>query len=96
MESANPMPKHNPFVVEEVIAQPRERVEFVKLTLLIDANVTVQGSVSGKSYVFFGAGSIADVDKRDVDALLQKRQGGRQCCGGTEFGNRVFEIVLEK
>lgn len=96
------MPKHyQPSVeeelpykkVEEVAARPRERVELVKLALLIDANVKVQGSVSGKTYVFSGAGSIADVDKRDVNDLLQKRQGGRQCCGGTDNGNRVFELA---
>ena len=81
--------------VKEVIAQPRERVESEKLVLLIDANVRVQGSVSGKMYVFSGAGSIVDVDKRDMNDLLQKRQGGRQCCGGGEFGNQVFEF-LEK
>jgi len=94
------MPKYHPSSVdekvEEVIAPPRERVEFVKLTLLIDAKVQVQGSVSGKTYVFSGAGSIVDVDKRDVNDLLQKRQGGRQCCGsGETTGNRVFES-LEK
>jgi hypothetical protein len=82
--------------VEEVIAPPRERVESEKLVLLIDAKVQVQGSVSGKSYVFSGAGSIVDVDKRDVNDLLQKRQGGRQCCGsGETTGNQVFEF-LEK
>jgi len=101
VEGTNPMSKHssysvkNAVYVEEVTAPLMERVESAKLVLLIDAKIRVQGSVSGKSYVFSGAGSIVDVDKRDVNDLLQKRQGGRQCCGSGEFGNQVFEF-LEK
>jgi hypothetical protein len=103
VESANQMPKHSTYSVkeevekvEEVTVRPRERAETVKIALRIDAKVQVQGSVSGKTYLFSGAGSVVDVDKLDVDALLQKRQGGRQCCGGTDNGNQVFETVTEK
>lgn len=95
------MPKHNSHGVnpvdpwkslEKITAPPREQAETKKLVLLIDTKLLIQGSVSGKSYVFNGAGSIVDVDILDVEDLLQKRQGGRQCCGGTEFGNRAFEL----
>lgn len=101
MEGTDKMPKHNPSSVEPVdpwksleriTASPREQAETVTLTLLIDTRLQVQGSISGKSYVFSGAGTTVDIDKRDVDDLLQKRQGGRQCCGGTEYGNQVFEL----
>ena len=101
MESANPMPKHDPFSVNEnqypkkveTVTPPKEQVTLKRLTLLIDANVRVTGIVSGRQYEFNGAGSSTDVDIRDVDDLLQKRQGGRQCCGGTDTGNQVFELT---
>lgn len=101
MESANPMSKYRAPSIEnyerkvETVTPPREQVVLQKLTLLIDAKVRVTGIVSGRQYEFNGAGSSTDVDIRDVNDLLQKRQGGRQCCGGTENGNRVFEIVKE-
>lgn len=104
MESANPMSKHSSRSLAQQLnieygrvetvtpAAQNEQVATVRLTLLIDAKINVRGNVSGKQYVFDGAGSVVDVDARDVDDLLKKRQGGRQCCGGTEVGNRVFEL----
>jgi len=59
----------------------------------IDAKVRVTGYVTGNSYVFNGAGSVVYVDEKDVEKLLEKRQGGRQCCGGTGNGNAVFSLV---
>lgn len=91
MESADTMSKYSSVKVEEVIPEPSEQVS-VRLQLQIDAKVSVTG-VSGKKYVFNGAGSIVDVDEMDAEYLLQKRQGGRQCCGGTGFGNQVFALV---
>ena len=101
MESANPMPKHYQSGVDEnayskkveTVTPPREQVVLKNLTLLIDAKVRVRGVISGRQYEFSGAGSSADVDIRDVDDLLQKRQGGRQCCGGSDTGNQVFELT---
>jgi len=100
MESANPMPKYDSSSVGEnayskkveTVTPPRERVVLQKMTLLIDAKVRVRGAVSGRQYEFSGAGSSADVDIRDVDDLLGKRQGGRQCCGGSDIGNQVFQL----
>lgn len=94
------MPKYSPPSVGEnayskkveTVTPPRERVVLKKLTLLIDAKVRVRGVISGRQYEFSGAGSSADVDIRDVDDLLGKRQGGRQCCGGSDIGNQVFQL----
>lgn len=65
------------------------------MTLLIDATVKITGQYSGRNYVFSGAGSVQDVDERDVEWLLERRQGGRQCCGGGATGNVVFQLAEE-
>jgi hypothetical protein len=77
----------------EKISPPPEQVETVPVVLMLDAIVTVTGEVSKRVYKFSGAGSIVNVDKLDVEFLLQKRQGGRQCCGGTQDGNQVFALA---
>ena len=95
------MSKRNLHSVKEEEDQPVERVVEVKsyksatvaVQSLIDATIKATGYVTGNSYVFNGAGSVVDVDERDVEQLLEKRQGGRQCCGGTGFGNAVFSLA---
>lgn len=87
------MPKHSPIARYNV---PKPVRECVQVTLLIDSNVVVTGSVSGERYVFKGAGSVVDVDIRDVESLLEKRQGEKQCCGGTGNGNKVFELLTKE
>lgn len=78
--------------VERVEAKAIE-YKTVLVQLGIDAKVKVTGYVTGNSYLFNGAGSVVDVDERDVQNLLEKRQGGRQCCGGTDYGNAMFSLV---
>ena len=65
----------------------------VKVVLCIDAKMKVTGEYSGQEYLFERAGSIQDVDTRDVEWLLSKRQGGRRCCGGGEEGLQVFQLA---
>lgn len=64
-----------------------------KVRSLIDSRLFYTGQVSQRQYEWHGAGSVVDVDERDVPELLAKHIGGRSCCGG-QFtqGNRVFEI----
>ena len=50
--------------------------------LQIDCNLKIRGSVSGKDYFFPGAGSVVDVDERDVPKMLEKALG-RPCCSPT-------------
>jgi len=66
-----------------------------KLRLMIDSNLKITGKFSGRSYLFNGAGSVQDVEETDVEWLLERRQGGRQCCGGGATGNVVFELAGE-
>lgn len=65
----------------------------VKVRLMIDAIFKVENTPSGREYVFPGAGSVQDVDERDVDFLLAKQQGERRCCGGGVGGNVIFALA---
>ena len=104
MESTNQMPKYHTRDLEdyqplEKVPSPLEQVDTVlnvAIVCMIDSVVKVTGTVSGKTYQFSGAGSVVNVDKKDVQWLLDKRQGERQCCGGTGNGNIVFALASEK
>ena len=87
------MPKRRTRNVETVRVPEPPPVVTQKLRLLIDSNVKVTGKYSGRNYLFSGAGSVVDVDQIDVEWLLERRQGGRQCCGGGAMGNVVFELA---
>ncbi len=78
--------KHQNKVEEVHVPKP----ETTKIVSALDAKTTVIGKYSGRNYLFDGAGSIQDVDNRDVEWLLEKRQG-RQCCGGGE-GATLFHL----
>lgn len=95
MESANKMPKHSLSSLEAVekVYAPKYSISKKSVRLMLDVKTVVTGYVTGNSYVFDGAGSVQDVDERDVENLLEKRQGGRQCCGGTGYGNAMFELA---
>lgn len=54
-----------------------------QLVLLKDLTLIIRGSVSGNEYRFNGAGSIVDVDERDVEELLRK-DSRRSCCGSDQ------------
>ena len=79
----------------EVVHVPEPEFVSKKIRLLIDSNVRITGKYSGRNYLFNGAGSVQDVDETDVEWLLERRQGGRQCCGGAAEGNVVFELAEE-
>lgn len=50
------------------------------VVLTKDLIMQVVGAVSGVLYTWNGAGSVVNVDERDLPELLSKR-GGRSCCG---------------
>ena len=75
--------------VEEIVVA--DTINSVQVQSLLDATVTYTGQVSGKSYVWSGAGAIVEVDKSDVSELLAKRRGKKPCCGAPE--QKVFQIA---
>lgn len=99
------MPKHNPRNITnsfsemeknmkvEIIEIPLAtgEVKTVKMVSALEAKTYVTGKYSGREYLFDGAGSIQDVDDRDVNWLLEKRQG-KACCGGGD-GAQLFYIA---
>lgn len=64
-----------------------------RIRLLIDAKVEITGTVTNTKYLFQGAGSIVEVEREDVNEILNKKRG-RSCCGGTS-GRNIFELVEE-
>ena len=107
MEGAGKMQKHSTQrlsrSLEDAVRQkelnfvaPQElhkELHRVKMVSLIDARIKVTGKYSGREYLFERAGSVQYVDQTDVEWMLEKRQGERQCCGGTERGNKVFALA---
>lgn len=93
MESAGTMPKYRSYsdVKVETVKVPEPESRTVVSAL--DAKTVVTGKYSGREYVFNGAGSIQNVDNRDVEWLLEKRQG-KGCCGGGG-GAQIFYLVEE-
>ena len=90
MESAGQMPKPNSRKrVEEVktvdtvetVKVPKPVFNYRRVVSGLDAKLYVTGEYSGREYLFDGAGSVVDVDTRDVEWLLEKRQA-KGCCGG--------------
>lgn len=63
----------------------------IKVQSLIEANISLTGKATGRQYTWAKAGDIADVDERDVEDLLTKRLGKKQCCGSG--GNKIFQLV---
>lgn len=78
--------EYSPKVVEIVLPPSTTQ----KVVLLIDSLTKIQGAVTKEIYVFNGAGSVVDVDERDVPALLGKKLG-RGCCNPTP--SHYFELV---
>lgn len=73
--------------VSSKVEEIREFVDFdlpaptvQQLVLLKDVKLIIPGPVTGKEYIFDGAGSVVDVDDIDVPGLLEKKNQ-RSCCG---------------
>lgn len=75
----------------EVFIQPETpAVSVQKLVLLQPLNLKINGPVTGTEYMFPGAGSIVEVDARDAEIMILKRQ--KSSCCGNEPGY-YFQLV---
>ncbi len=62
----------------------------VTVRLLKNTRYKITG-ISGKNYVFDGAGSVLQVDSEDVDLLMKKNENRpNSCCGGAS-PSKIFE-----
>ena len=66
-------------------------IETTKLVLKKNLKLNTVGSETGNIYHFGGAGSVVDVNNRDVPKMLEMGLGGR-CCGGST-STPYFEVV---
>lgn len=80
-------------MVEEI--PPEVTIKYIKVQSLIDSHFIYDGRASGKRYEWLGGGAIVDVLPEDVPELLEKRLGKSLCCGNSQDGNRVFQVVGE-
>ena len=52
-----------------------------QLVLTKDLKLNVTGAVTGIKYTWDGAGSVVDVDNRDIPAMMHKASRITSCCG---------------
>ena len=65
--------------------------ETVQLRLMKNVTLKIRGSVTGNEYIFRGAGSVLNVDARDVPEFLSRVRPD-SCCGGTK-GAPIFSLA---
>lgn len=70
---------------------PVTKENTIRLQLLVDVIYKAKGLVTGKWYIFPGAGSIVNVDERDAQVLLERRMNTCNCSGLP--GNLYFQKV---
>jgi len=63
----------------------------VRVIILRDGTYIVNGTFTGKRYVFEGAGSSQLIDSRDLKYFQNKTSGG-DCCGTGLGDQKIFEI----
>jgi hypothetical protein len=82
----------------EIVSHDYEIIEEVpkttRLVLLKDLILQYTGPISGNVYHFNRAGSIVDVDNKDVEAMLAKRTKST-CCPGSGFPENTTTPYFE-
>ena len=84
-------PKWNSQRVEVKDIPVTKEVPTIRLVLLRNTNMKIRGSVTGKDYLFSGAGSELEVDEKDAPRMLDMRRNSCNCSGMP--GLPYFEIV---
>jgi hypothetical protein len=59
----------------------KEEIETVPVMLMKSMIVKTNGKITGKQYIFSGAGSIVYVDKEDADEMKKNVVLRQSCCG---------------
>lgn len=66
-------------------------IDLVSIRCLKPMIVRITGKVTGTKYIFHGAGSIIDVDARDVESIMSRNKRIQSCCGS--FSSPYFETL---
>lgn len=69
--------------------------ETVKVVLLQPVRMKYTGTVTGQKYLWNGAGSVIEVDVKDLEELLKKKTRPCLTCSGLLVGTPYFELVME-
>jgi hypothetical protein len=76
-----------------MVADSSQSTKIVRIQSMFPATLKYTGHISGKQYVWDGAGRMVDVNEEDVPYLLSKRIGRGSCCGvRNEDGNVLFQL----
>jgi hypothetical protein len=63
----------------------------MRLQLCKNINLKIIGKVTGKQYIFSGAGSIVDVDDEDGE-IMKMKMSNQPCCSGG-LPTPYFQVV---
>jgi hypothetical protein len=87
--------EEKPAIVIPVVPKYNKGISnIIQIRSKVDATYKTVGAVSGRVYIFYGGGSVVDVNKEDVDELLSRRKGkGCAGCSGIDTPNSAFELV---
>lgn len=67
--------------------------ETVKIILLQPVKLHTIGKITGRKYLWNGAGSVIEVDKEDAEEILKKRTRPCMTCTGLPMESPYFELV---
>lgn len=70
-----------------------EEPKTVRLRLLRDVILNIDGPITNKRYSFNRGGSEVDVDEKDAEIMLRKVAGGCDNCPANSGPQPYFEIV---
>ena len=92
LKPIKPLDKDNDVLVKEPSKEYNKEVQnVVVIRNLLNAIVKVTGAVTGKQYIFAGAGTTQNVDIKDAYEILNKKRG-KSCCG-TATDRILFELA---
>ena len=80
---------------EPVEAQPedqpqQEALPDVPILYLGSGTFSVEGGVTGRTYIFRGHGAVLVIDAADADGLLHLERRRQRCCGRGQQVLRLF------
>ena len=92
LKPIKPLDKDNDVLVKDDGKEYNKEVQnVVVIRNLLNAIVKVTGAVTGKQYIFAGAGTTQNVDIKDAYEILNKKRG-KSCCG-TATDRILFELA---
>jgi hypothetical protein len=84
--------RHSIKIVNDTEDYTKEpEIETVSVILMKSMVVKVRGEITNNEYIFNGAGSIVQVDKKDIDGMMKNNIRRQSCCGS--YSTPYFSLV---